>query len=75
MGVFSRDPTPQVRDTVRRLFRHHAVLSTAPTTKGKRELTWSHPYYGLVTIHRKPVPTFLDEPRSLMQVGVCGCGK
>mmetsp|Transcript_20399 Transcript_20399/g.46293 ORF Transcript_20399/g.46293 Transcript_20399/m.46293 type:complete len:1687 (-) Transcript_20399:27-5087(-) len=52
---------PRVRKAMRKIYMEKAVLSTTPTAKGKEEIDFFHPNYGIHLIKEKPIATLSEE--------------
>jgi transcription elongation factor SPT6 len=55
---------PRVRRLCRRVFRDTATLTTEATDRGKEEIDYFHPAYGLQYLDKKPVRELLHELES-----------
>ena len=62
---------PHVKKSFRKRFLDFAVISTRPTRKGWREMTWTHRYYPVRKIVCKPVARYMSttSPEFLLLTG------
>ena len=60
---------PTIRREVKLLVWSSCVVSTRPTTKGKREVDDTHEYVHILQVDRKPVPAFADNPAQFLLMG------
>lgn len=57
-----------VRKAVRQIYWKNAVISTRPTIKGAREMSWTHQYYGVRRLGQKPLSKFTDAQYCLIKL-------
>jgi len=57
---------PLVRSYIRSEFWSQAIVSTEPTAKGRHSITWTHPYYPIHRLKKKPVGKFEGEQFALI---------